>query len=107
MSCQAFYTARFNKRYKTFQSMQPRIKKMIGQILSNPYKRTERLTHKSGFNLKGCRSAHAGRNFRIIFVICAECRQEPACEYCFCEDLSDEAVVFLTVGPHEQAYIMR
>ena len=67
MSYQGVYTARFDKRYKTFQNMQPRIEKVVEQILSNPYERTERLTHKSGFNLKCCRSAHVGRNFRIIF----------------------------------------
>jgi len=31
----------------------------------------------------------------------------PACEYCFCEDLSDETIVFLTVGPHDRAYAMK
>jgi mRNA-degrading endonuclease RelE of RelBE toxin-antitoxin system len=106
MSYQGVYTARFEKRYRTFQNIQPRIEKVVEQILANPYERTERLTQKSGFNLKGCRSARIGRNFRIIFVICAECRQEPACEYCFCEGLADDTVVFLTVGPHAQAYVM-
>jgi len=107
MSHQAAYTARFQKRYQTFQNMQPRIEKGVMQILSDPYTHTERLAHKSGFNLKGCRSARIGRNFRIIFVICAECRQEPACDYCFCENLADDTMVFLTVGPHEQSYVMR
>ena len=107
MSYTAVYTTRFQKRYRAYQSMQPRIEKVVLQILSAPYERTERLTHKSGFNLKGCRSARIGRNFRIIFVICAECRQEPACEFCFCDDLADETVIFLTVGPHEQAYVLR
>ena len=65
------------------------------------------LEHKLGINLKGCRSAHVGQNFRIIFVICEECRREPVCEYCFCEGLSDQTVVLLTVGPHDKAYQMK
>ncbi len=57
MSYRGVYTACFDKRYKTFQSMQPRIEKVVEQILSNPYERTERLTHKSGFNMS--RHPHA------------------------------------------------
>lgn len=45
-------------------------------------------------------------NFRIVFVICEECRRVPECRFCFCEGLSDETVVFLTVGPHDRAYAM-
>ncbi|RLC14435.1 MAG: hypothetical protein DRI57_14445 [Deltaproteobacteria bacterium] len=36
-------------------------------------------------NLLGCRSARIDRNFRIIFVICEECRYIPECAFCFCE----------------------
>jgi len=39
---------------------------------------TETLADASGrLNLLGCRSARADRNFRIIFVICEECRYIP------------------------------
>ncbi|MEA3339884.1 MAG: hypothetical protein U9R15_07950, partial [Chloroflexota bacterium] len=55
----------------------------------------------------GCRSARVTRNFRIIFVICEECRQVPECRFCLCEGLPDRTVVFLTVGPHEKAYRLR
>jgi hypothetical protein len=65
------------------------------------------LAKKGKLNLKGCRSARVGMNFRIIFVICEECRREPECDYCFCEGLPDQAVIFLTVGPHEKAYAMK
>ncbi|MFQ5594406.1 MAG: hypothetical protein ACE5HA_09675 [Anaerolineae bacterium] len=73
---------------------------------------TKLLGDMSGkLDLRGCRSARVDRNFRIIFVICEECRRVPECEYCFCdkdgEDLPDETVVFLTVGPHQRAYAMK
>ncbi|MBC8448908.1 MAG: hypothetical protein H8D78_14275, partial [Chloroflexi bacterium] len=60
-----------------------------------------------GKDLRGCRSISVTRNFRIIFVVCEECRRVPECRFCFCEGLLDKAVVFLTVGPHERAYAIR
>jgi mRNA-degrading endonuclease RelE of RelBE toxin-antitoxin system len=108
MSCQRRYHPRFARDLKTYSSLRERIHKKIGQISANPYAGTERLGHPPGaLNLKGCRSARVGQNFRIIFVICEECRKEPECEYCFCEGLDDRTVVFLTVGPHEKAYRMQ
>ena len=47
------------------------------------------------------------RNFRLIFVVCEECRHIKACQFCFCEGRDDETVVFLTVGPHDRAYAIR
>lgn len=57
--------------------------------------------------MRSCRSARIDRNFRVIFVICEECRPLSSCEYCFCEGLSDKTILFLTVGPHDKAYDMR
>ena len=31
----------------------------------------------------------------------------PECGFCFCENLPNETVVFLTVGPHDRAYAIR
>lgn len=108
MSYQRYYQPRFEKDLTTYPSLRDRIRKKVEQISTDPYVGTERLGHPAGaLNLKGCRSAHVGRNFRIIFVVCEECRQEPECEYCFCEGLPDQAIVFLTVRPHDKAYTMR
>jgi hypothetical protein len=75
---------------------------------TRPYQNTEFLDDASGkLNLRGCRSVSVDRNFRLIFVICEECRKIPQCEYCFCEDLPDKTVVFLTVGPHDRAYAIK
>jgi len=46
-------------------------------------------------------------DYEAVFVICEECRRIPECEYCFCEELTDRTVVFLTVGPHDKAYTMK
>jgi len=106
MTYRPLYTSRFKKNYETFQNMQPRIDRIVAQVIEDPYIRTEQLTEKGKLNLRGCRSARVGRNFRIIFVICEECMKEPDCEYCPCESLPPHTVVFLTVGPHERAYSM-
>jgi len=107
MTYQASYTVRFRKRFIAYRSLRSRIEEMVTQVTANPYVGTEKLGKKGKLNLKGCRSARVGMNFRIIFVICEECRKEPDCDYCFCEGLPDQIVIFLTVGPHDKAYAMR
>jgi mRNA-degrading endonuclease YafQ of YafQ-DinJ toxin-antitoxin module len=93
------------KRYATLRE---RAKKRVDKILTDPYQGTEQLGHPAGgMNLRGCRSAHIDRNFRIIFVICEECRREPNCEFCLCEGRADNTVVFLNLGPHDKAYAMK
>jgi hypothetical protein len=73
--------------------------------LRDPYSGTEFLADATqGLNLKGCRSIRINRNIRIVFVICEECRRFKDCEYCFCEDLSDKTVAFLTVNTHQRTY---
>jgi hypothetical protein len=56
----------------------------MAQVLSDPYQDTERLGKQAGgLGLRGCRSVRVTRNFRIIFVICEECRRVPECRFCF------------------------
>jgi Txe/YoeB family toxin of Txe-Axe toxin-antitoxin module len=108
VSYQKQYLARFQKDLAAYQSLRARISKRIEEIAHDPYSTTERLGHPAGaINLKGCRSARVGRNFRIIFVVCEECKKEPECEYCFCDGLPDRTVLFLTVRPHDKAYQLR
>ena len=107
MTYEPAYTARFKKNYERCRNLRERIEEATLQVIADPYVRTERLTEKGKLNLRGCRSVHVGYHFRIIFVICEECRQESRCEYCFCEGLPDNTVVFLTVGPHDRAYAMK
>lgn len=99
------YLKVFLKNYDKFKSLQSRIDKKCEQVLHDPYRSTEFLADVTrGLNLKGCRSVHVNRNVRILFVVCEECRQFKDCEFCFCENLPDKAVVFLTVNTHDRAY---
>lgn len=105
---QAVYEEQFKRNLQRYSGMRERIKRQAQRVLANPYQNTELLSDPSGkLNLRGCRSARVGHNFRIIFVICGECRRVPDCQFGFCEGLPDKTVVFLTVGPHERAYRMR
>jgi mRNA-degrading endonuclease RelE of RelBE toxin-antitoxin system len=105
---QAVYEERFVRNLKRYGSIWKNIKRRVERVLTDPYQNTEALADSSGkLNLRGCRSARIDRNFRIIFVICEECRKVPQCEYCFCEGLPDKTVVFLTVGPHDKAYAIK
>ena len=99
---------RFVRNQRRYRSLQEHIQRHVDQVLDDPYRGAERLGKRAGgLDLRGCRSVRVTRNFRIIFVICEECRRVPECRFCFCEGLPDETVVFLTVGPHERAYAMR
>ena len=99
------YSNIFSKNYQKFKSLQSRIDKKCEMVLKDPYAGTEFLADATdGLNLKGCRSIRVDRNFRIIFVVCEECRRLKDCEYCFCESLPDKSVVFLTVNTHQLAY---
>lgn len=102
------YEDRFLRNLRRYSSIRQSVKRRIERILDNPYHNTEFLGDASGkLNLTGCRSARVDRNFRIIFVVCEECRNIQDCEFCFCENLPDETIVFLTVGPHDKAYAMK
>jgi mRNA-degrading endonuclease RelE of RelBE toxin-antitoxin system len=103
----AIYEIRFVRNLERYSSFRQRIKRRIEQILEDPYSQPERLGRVPGeIDLRGCRSSRIDRNFRIIFVICEECRHIKGCMYCFCEDKEDKTVIFLTVGPHHRAYSM-
>lgn len=104
----AVYEKQFIRNLKRYSSLKSRIRKKTEKILDDPYRNTEALADAAGrLNLKGCRSARIDRNFRIVFVICEECRTIPDCEFCFCEDFPNKTVVFLTVAPHDRAYAVK
>ena|SRR3990170_4527647 len=98
----------FMENLRRYSTLRQQIKHRVDRVLANPDASTELLSAPGGkLNLRGCRSARIDRNFRLIFVICEECRKIPDCQFCFCEGLEDRTVVFLTVGPHDRAYAMK
>lgn len=108
MTYQVEHAPLFDKNPKRYRSLRKQIRRKIVQVLRAPYQGTERLGKvPGGMDLRGCRSIRVTRNFRIIFVICEECRRVPECKFCFCEGLPDASVIFITVGPHERAYAVR
>ncbi len=101
------YAKLFSENYRRYANLRARVDRKLERILQDPYHNTEYLDDRSGhLNLRGCRSLRIDRNFRIIFVICEECRRVTECQFCFCEGLADKTVLFLTFGPHTRAYAM-
>jgi len=104
----AVYEALFVRNLRRYSSVRRAAKRLIERLLDDPYHNTEALGDVTGkLNLLGCRSARIDRNFRVIFVICEECRQIEQCEFCLCEGHADKIIVFLTVGPHDRAYAIK
>jgi len=69
---------RFAKAYRRYKNLRHRVDRKMGQVLADPYAGTERLGKvPGGMDLRGCRSIRVTRNFRIIFVVCEECRRVP------------------------------
>ena len=110
MSYIPLYKPTFAKSIKKYQSIKKQIEKKVFSILEDPYYNTEKLTNKRGHDLRGLRSKRIDLNFRIIFGICEECRdlQLEDKNINICIDCSDEldgkTLIFLAVGPHEDAY---
>ncbi|MBF0200951.1 MAG: hypothetical protein HQK66_06505 [Desulfamplus sp.] len=105
---EAVYEKQFVSNMQLYSSLKERIKRRVERVIDNPYHNTESLSDNTKkLNLIGCRSVRVDQNFRIVFVICEECRSFSNCEFCFCDDLTDETIVFLTVGPHDKAYAMK
>ena len=105
---EAVYEKIFVRNLRRYSSLKGRIKRRVERIIDNPYNNTESLAdYTKRLNLIGCRSARIDRNFRVVFVICEECRNIPNCEFCFCDNLPNNIIVFLTVGPHDKAYAMK
>ena len=80
----AEYTPLFEGNLKRYHSLHRQIRRRIGCVVQDPYAGTERLGKViGGKDLRGCRSVRVTRNFRIIFVVCEECRRIPECGFCF------------------------
>ena len=102
------YEKQFVENLRLYSAIRKQIKRRVERILVDPYGNSEFLGDISGkLNLRGCRSARMDRNFRIIYVVCEECRRIRDCQFCLCDGLEDKTVVFLTVGPHDRAYAMK
>ena len=83
---QPVFEERFVRNRQRYRSLRKHIQRHVDQILDDPYTGTERLGRIPGRqDLRGCRSVRVTRNFRIIFIVCEECRQMPECQFCFCE----------------------
>jgi len=112
-----FYTPTFAKNRKRYRNLRDRMTRRIDKLLVDPFAGTELLSAKGDIDLRGLRSARLGRNFRIIFCVLDEYRKQthralPLLPRAVQEKIPQEkippqAVIFLTIGPHQRAYTLK
>ena len=78
-------------------------KKGVKRIVDSPYSHNGWLKG----NLRGKHKKYVGRDYRIVYAICEECRrlghaQVNRCE--FCDEATDKTVVFFFVGPKKERH---
>lgn len=102
MSARPIFTKLFQGRVRTHSSEKKKIEDKVRIIISNPL---------VGEPLKGDKlglfSYPVAKNLLIIYSYCKDCRLKN-CQSrnncAFCEETPDETVVFIFIGPHEEAY---
>ena len=96
------YHPEFKISLNKYTNQKRHIERKINQILESPYS-SERLKYE----LNGLRSCPVRGNFIIIFGILEEHKRNNF-QFNFnlevCRDLDDNVVLFITVGPHDEAY---
>jgi len=95
------------KQAKKYRHLKKILDQKVQLLSQNPYThcKSELLVGE----LKGLRSARFSKSIRLIFSICEECRARKfqhlvGCVPELCESLDAKTVVFLTLGPHDEAY---
>ena len=98
--------AHFDNKMKKFKSSKFRFNNIIEAIntlQNNPYYNSERLDGE----YKGKRKHEFRGNYRLIFVICEECRKLKHTRYNGCSNCGenkDNTLVLFDVGPRENFY---
>lgn len=111
------YTRRWIENLKKYASLQKAVLAKVAKIIENPdlYTR-EVLRGKSAarkLDLTGLRSAEVRDKYRIIFILCQDCKEKKLKEQgiFFCENCDDKSNVqiikFLAFGSHDDAYLMK
>ncbi len=103
------FSSEFLAGKRRYAGLAKLIQHEVDRVLADPY-HSELLTKKRS-DLRGHRSVRVTRNFRIIFIVCEECIQRdfrgkgyPDCAPACIKPSPTGDIVFVAVGPHEQAY---
>lgn len=101
------FAPEFQKQTEKHRHLKKILANKIKLLCENPYTncKSEMLVGE----LKGLRSARVTKSFRIIFVICEECRNRKfqnfvGCPAAICKGMDLKTIIFLTFGTHDMAY---
>ncbi len=104
----AAYSPEFPDQLARYPQLRSKIRNAIKRVLQDPRYRTELCEKKAGHDFRGIRSTHVGDGqFVILFAICDEYLKKFPVHDRICRACSScpsNTVLFLTVGPHAQAY---
>lgn len=105
-----YFTPEFLKQIEKYRHFKKILVNKIKLLIENPYVncKSELLVGE----LKGLRSARITKSFRVVFVICEECRNRKfqkltGCSSALCKEMDLKTIIFLTFGPHDMAYSKR
>lgn len=116
MNCIPLFTSRWIKDLQKYSTLKKQIYSKVEKIIENPYFYSReilkgRSTNKRKINLTGLRSSEVLDKYRIIYILCTECKEKSLKQkgIFFCETCKDieNGIIFLCFGPHDDAYIMK
>lgn len=100
VSRKAYFAPELAEDKRKYIHIKRHIQEKVDMVLKHPYKLGEPLK----YDLEGLRSVPVRGNFIMIYMIYEEWINKGLTEIPGWPDLSDDAVVFLTVKPHDIAY---
>ena len=99
----AIFSSSFINSLNKYSLLKKEIQKKVDMIIKNPLTLGEPLKD----NFRGFYSTPVKKNFLIIYLYCLACRKkgDDKIVLCMdCENIADETIRFIALGPHDEAY---
>lgn len=100
---EVLFSDAFVKSLKKHSAIKKAIQNKVDMIIGNPIARGEPLRGV----FRGYYSCPVKNNFLLIYLYCKICRKKGDNTIVLCDDCkkySDETIMFVELGPHDQAY---
>jgi addiction module RelE/StbE family toxin len=101
---ETLFSDAFVNSLKKYASIKKAVQKKVDMIIENPIAMGEPLKG----NFRGFYGCPVKKNFLIIYTYCNICRKKGDNEIVLCYDrqnISDDTIKFIALGPHDEAYI--
>lgn len=101
---ETLFSDAFVNSLNKYASIKNAVQKKVDMIIENPIAMGEPLKG----NFRGFYSCPVKRSFLIIYTYCKICRKKGDNEIVLCDDcqnISDDTIKFIALGPRDEAYI--